>query len=50
MTYQLCQLPVPLPGPTDRQGKAMANTYCMRPAGHAGKCSPDPQPEDRKAA
>lgn len=46
----LCQNPLPLPGPTDRQGKAMANTYCMRPMGHPGKCAETRQPEDEKEA
>lgn len=38
----LCQLPLPI------EGKPSANTYCMRPMGHSGKCNPEPQPEDRK--
>jgi hypothetical protein len=40
----LCQIPIPLQFEKERM---MSNTYCMRPAGHQGKCSPNPQPEDK---
>ena len=36
-----CNKVIPLPGPVDSHGKAMANTYCMLPMGHEGKCSPE---------
>ena len=44
----LCQNPIPTTTILDRHGKAMANTYCMRPMGHKGECNPQPTEEDLK--
>ncbi len=48
--YKTCQLLVWLETPP---GSPKANTYCQRPAGHEGKCSPekllgDHTPEEQK--
>jgi hypothetical protein len=45
----LCQKMVVRPGDVDARGRLMSNTYCMRPAGHEGKCAVERQPEDEKA-
>jgi len=44
----LCQKVVLRPGDVNAQGRMIANTYCMRPGGHPGKCAPQKRPEDAK--
>ena len=44
----LCQKVVLRPGDVNAHGLMIANTYCMRPAGHPGKCAAQKQPEDAK--
>lgn len=43
---KVCQLLIPLQ--SDEKGRLQSNTYCMRPAGHEGKCAIVATDEDRK--
>lgn len=40
----LCHNKIEIPN-----SKGIIHTYCYRPAGHPGKCSPEKQPEDKNA-
>jgi hypothetical protein len=40
----LCQLPMPDP---KHPKNPLITTYCMRPAGHKGKCEIEAQKEDK---
>ena len=40
--HPLCQLPIADP---KHQGNPLITTYCMRPAGHKGKCAIEAQKE-----
>lgn len=44
--FILCQLVIPMQ--SDANGRMQSNTYCMRPAGHEGKCALIATDEDRK--
>jgi hypothetical protein len=44
-----CQKIVIRPEDMDERGRLRSNTYCMRPVGHKGPCTPELQPEDRQA-